>query len=116
MTGLIRVSRWIYKRAILVPLKRLFDPLKYWVKGKYTKILEGIGNTAKSSVDKIFAYIGSIFNSTFGKLLTLGKNALGLPFAGAGDLLNRYNRKAGYSSTSATMNFPSFPSIIYPSS
>ena len=86
---------------------------------------------------KIFVNIESIFNSTFGKLLTLGKNTLVLSFAGAGDLLNRHNIKAGYSSTSATsrvseigdkaggynkklspkiMNFPTFPYIISPSS
>ena len=104
------------KDAVLNPLKRLFDPLKDWVKGKGTKILEGIGNTAKSAVDKIFASIGSLFNSTFGKLfkfmgwsgdklLGLGGNLFKLPFTilgGAGDALNRHNIKVGYSSASAT--------------
>ena len=104
------------KDAVLNPLKRLFDPLKDWVKGKGTKILEGIGNTAKSAVDKIFASIGSLFNSTFGrlfkfmgwsgdKLLGIGGNLFKLPFTmlgKAGDALNRHNINVGYSSASAT--------------
>jgi hypothetical protein len=33
------------KGNLLGSLKRLFYPLKYWIKSKYIKILEGIGNT-----------------------------------------------------------------------
>lgn len=100
------------KKNFFSPIKRLFDPLTDWVKGKSKSIMMSIVDSAKDVVRRT---IGEKFDALFAPVATAGKwiakKALGVgkaiitaPFklmGAAGDALKRHNINKGYSSLSA---------------
>ena len=100
------------KKNFFSPIKRLFDPLTDWVKGKSKSIMMSIVDSAKDVVKRT---IGEKFDALFAPVATAGKwiakKALGVgkaiitaPFklmGAAGDALKRHNINKGYSSLSA---------------
>ena len=100
------------KKNFFSPIKRLFDPLTDWVKGKSKSIMMSIVDSAKDVVKRT---IGEKFDALFAPIATAGKwvakKALGVgkaiitaPFklmGAAGDALKRHNINKGYSSLSA---------------
>ena len=100
------------KKNFFSPIKRLFDPLTDWVKGKSKSIMMSIVDSAKDVVRRT---IGEKFDALFAPVATAGKwiakKALGVgkaiitaPFklmGVAGDALKRHNINKGYSSLSA---------------
>ena len=100
------------KKNFFSPIKRLFDPLTDWVKGKSKNIMMSIVDSAKDVVKRT---IGEKFDALFAPIATAGKwiakKALGIgkavitaPFkliGAAGDALKRHNINKGYSSLSA---------------
>ena len=104
-----------FKNTVYTNMKKLFDPLTEWIKGKGTRLLEGTIDGTKSIIHRIGRNIGEIFNKTIGRLLSafgitadkvinFGGKIASLPFAGIGKMgeaLNRHNIRMGYSSASA---------------
>lgn len=100
------------KKNFFSPIKKLFDPLTDWVKGKSKSIMMSIVDSAKDVVKRT---IGEKFDALFAPVATAGKwiakRALGIgkaiitaPFklmGAAGDALQRHNINKGYSSLSA---------------
>ena len=113
-TGIGKVKDF-FKNTVFTNVKKLFDPLTDWVKGKGTKMLDEVTGGIKSIIHRIGRNIGEIFNKTIGRLLsaigftgdkalTFGGKLAALPFkgiGGLGDALNRHNIRMGYSSASA---------------
>ena len=100
------------KKNFFSPIKKLFDPLTDWIKGKSKSIMMSIVDSAKDVVKRT---IGEKFDALFAPVATAGKwiakKALGVgkaiitaPFklmGAAGDALQRHNINKGYSSLSA---------------
>lgn len=100
------------KKNFFSPIKRLFDPLTDWVKGKSKSIMMSIVDSAKDVVkrtigekfDALFAPIATAGKWVAKKALGLGKAVITAPFklmGAAGDALKRHNINKGYSSLSA---------------
>ena len=112
--GLGKVTGY-FKKHVLDNAAKIFTPLTDWVKGKGTRMLEGIGDFVKSKIDGVFGGIGRLFHNTFGRIfkgafglfkggVSLGAKALGIPLdtvGNIGDALAKHNIKAGYSTKSA---------------
>ena len=112
--GLGKVTDY-FKKHVLDNAAKIFTPLTDWVKGKGTRMLEGIGDFVKSKIDGVFGGIGRLFHNTFGRIfkgafglfkggVSLGAKALGIPLdtvGNIGDALAKHNIKAGYSTKSA---------------
>ena len=112
--GLGKVTGY-FKKHVLDNAAKIFTPLTDWVKGKGTRMLEGIGDFVKSKIDRVFGGIGRLFHNTFGRIfkgafglfkggVSLGAKALGIPLdtvGNIGDALTKHNIKAGYSTKSA---------------
>ena len=112
--GIGKVGEFL-KNTVGKNVKELFVPLTDWVKGKGTRLLEGVTEGAKNIIVRIGRNIGELFNKTFGRLLSLlgfsgdkllkfGKGLISIPFNAmgrAGEALNKHNIRMGYSTASA---------------
>ena len=112
--GIGKVGEFL-KNTVGENVKKLFVPLTDWVKGKGTRLLEGVTEGAKNIIVRIGRNIGELFNKTFGRLLSLlgfsgdkllkfGKGLISVPFnimGRAGEALNKHNIRMGYSTASA---------------
>ena len=101
--GMKNIGSYV-KENMLSPLGKLFNPIKDWIKGKTSRIMNSIVDRAKEVVTRT---IGEKFNAIFKPVTGIakwaGRKALGLvkiPFAalgGIGNSLHRHNIRVGYS-------------------
>ena len=108
--GIEKIKKFA-KENIFTPVKKLFDPLKDWFKGKAKSIgmsiVDGVKDVVRSTLgekfDRLLAPFVNVGKFIGKKALGFAKGVISTPFkviGAAGDALQRHNINKGYSSLS----------------